>query len=710
MTEAKRTGIQTENTSRKRDRVGIIMMLIHFVFLVASIILVIRIVGIQLFYRPDPAYENAFTPKSIKHVIEPERGSILAKDGRLLAVSVPMYQIYMDCTVRKQEFADDGKEGEENNRKWLDKARQLSEGLARIYGDMNASQYYRLIASGRANGRQYVRIGHPVDHATLQELKKLPLFNESSYRGGMIVEKIDTREYPYGTLALRTIGSVRNNSDRNTFIGIEGKYNYALHGTAGEEWLQKSDARGWIRDYDSTMVKVRDGYDIRTTIDIDIQDIVDRALRDRITDNEIIEGGCAIVMDVKTGAIRAMVNLKRDGDGHLGETYNYAIGRSGDPGSVFKLATLMTLLEDGKVKTLDTTVPTYGGFWKYQAGKKTVTFKDEYLQARKGQDRISIIDGFKISSNNVFRQLACEYYEDNPKRFTDKLSEYKFTEAFDFDLIGLAKPTVVTPDQPAWSGTALPSIAIGYTVNETPLHIITFYNAVANKGKMMKPYLVEAFEQEGSVREKFGPTILNGAICSKATADTLLRALKAVVREGTGSGLRDASCQVAGKTGTAQIPFPAEINGKMKVVYKDPAGNRQHQATFVGFFPADDPQYTAIVVMYSKLGRHNLYGSFGVPAFKRIVDEIYALGDGIWGEDMKDNGNMPEMTVHGTDASDYGIDEIPDVRGMGLKDAVYTIESCGYVCRFEGIGHVSRQVPAPGTKAGKGAAVHITLK
>ena len=342
--------------------------------------------------------------------------------------------------------------------------------------------------------------------------------------------------------------------------------------------------------------------------------------------------------------------------------------------------------------------------------KKTVTFKDEYLQARKGQDRISIIDGFKISSNNVFRQLACEYYEDNPKRFTDKLSEYKFTEAFDFDLIGLAKPTVVTPDQPAWSGTALPSIAIGYTVNETPLHIITFYNAVANKGKMMKPYLVEAFEQEGSVREKFGPTILNGAICSKATADTLLRALKAVVREGTGSGLRDASCQVAGKTGTAQIPFPAEINGKMKVVYKDPAGNRQHQATFVGFFPADDPQYTAIVVMYSKLGRHNLYGSFGVPAFKRIVDEIYALGDGIWGEDMKDNGNMPEMTVHGTDASDYGIDEIPDVRGMGLKDAVYTIESCGYVCRFEGIGHVSRQVPAPGTKAGKGTAVHITLK
>lgn len=709
MTEKKETGRQTENTSMKEDRVGIIMMCIHFLFFIASVILVVKILYIQFIYTPEPVYEQAFTPSSKKRIIEPERGAILAKDGRLLAVSVPMYQIYMDCTVLKDVFDEDEENGAEDNKEWLGKARELSAGLSRIYKDRSAEEYYRLIASGRANGRKYVKIGYPVGHSTLKELEKLPLFNESSYRGGKIVEKIDTRKYPYEALARRVIGSVRNNNDKNNRIGLEGKYDYVLHGTEGVEWLRKSDAHGWVRDYDSTMTAVRNGLDIRTTIDIDIQDITDKALRERIMENDNIEGGCAIVMDVKTGAIRAMVNLKRDEDGIPRESYNYAIGRSGDPGSVFKLSTLMTLIEDGKVDNLETMVPTHKGVWKYQAGKKQVTFRDEYLQ-KWDDTEISIIDGFKISSNNVFRQLACEYYEDNPKRFTDKLAEYKFTEAFDFDLIGLAKPTVVTPEQSAWSGTALPSIAIGYTVNVTPLHIITFYNAVANKGKMMKPYLVESFDQNGAVKKKLGPSILNGSICSKSTADTLLRALKAVVQKGTGRGLKNAKCPVAGKTGTAQIPFTTNVGGKARVVYKDRDGNRQHQATFVGFFPADEPVYTAIVVLYSKLGRSNLYGAFSIPAFKTIVDEIYALDDRMWGEEIRDRGRIPEMDPPATEAADYGIDEIPHVMGMGLKDAIYTIENCGYRCVFEGTGHVAKQKPAGGTKARKGDTVYITLK
>lgn len=712
MDRKKTTGIQTENTADDSSRVGTVMMLIHFLFLTIACIIVVRIICIQLFYRPDPVYEKAFTPSSRKEILEPERGSILAEDGRLLAVSVPMYQIYMDCTVRKEEFNGLGKKGAEKNKEWLEKARKLSKGLANIYKDKSADQYYRLIASGRVNNHMYEKIGFPIGHSTLQELKKLPLFNESSYRGGMIVEKIDTRRYPYGSLARRTIGTVLNNYDKNNRIGIEGKYDYVLHGKEGEMWLQKSDAHGWIRDYDSTLVKVKNGYDVRTTINIDIQDIADKALRELLTSKELserAEGGCAIVMDVKSGAIRAMVNLRKDGDGVPRESYNYAIGRAGDPGSVFKLSTLMTLLEDGKIKSLDTKVPTYKGVWKYQAGKETRIFRDEYLEKRKDSE-ISIIDGFKISSNNVFRMLACKYYDDNPKRFTDKLSEYKFTEAFDFDLIGLAKPTVVTPDQQAWSGTALPSIAIGYTVQETPLHIITFYNAVANKGKMMKPYLVEDFEQNGTVKEKLGPSILNGSICSKATADTLLRALKAVVQEGTGRGLKNASCQVAGKTGTAQIPFVTESGGKERVVYKDSQGNRKHQATFVGFFPADAPKYTAIVVLYSRLGKSNLYGAAAIPAFKTIVDEIYAMDDELWGERIADKGHLPEMKPDGTNEADYRLGEIPDVSGMGLMDAIYTIENCGYRCSFDGEGHVVSQNPARGRRAEKGTTVHITLK
>lgn len=709
MAEKKITGIQTENTSGKSDRVSGILKIIHRLFLLAACVVIFKIIYLQLFYEPDPRYRTALKPGARKEITDPVRGSILAKDGRLLAASVPMYQIYMDCTVRKDEFDQKGDAGAEENRKWLGKARELSEGLARIYGDRTAGQYYRLIAEGRVRNRRYEKIGFPIDHSTLLQLKELPLFNESSYKGGLIVEKIDTREYPYGTLARRTIGSVRNNNDRNNLIGLEGKYDYIMHGTEGVEWLQKSDAHGWIRDYDSTIVKVRNGYDIRTTIDIDIQDIVDYSLKQRMMEKENIEGGCAIVMDVKTGAVRAMVNLKKDEDGIPRETYNYAIGRAGAPGSVFKLATLMTLLEDGKVRSLEEELPTYKGVWKYQTGKTSSTFRDEYLQ-KWPEDHISIIDGFKISSNNVFRMLACKYYEDNPKRFTDKLSEYKFTEAFDFDLIGLARPVVVTPDQAAWSGTALPSIAIGYTVQETPLHIVTFYNAVANKGKMMKPYLVESFEQDGSVKERLGPSVLNGSICSRATADTLVRALKMVVQEGTGRGLKDASCTVAGKTGTAQMTFVTKVNGKDKVVYKDSYGNRMHQATFVGFFPADAPKYTAIVVMYSKLGKSNLYGAFAIPAFKNIVDEIYALEDGTWGEEVETTDRMPRMKPAGTNESDYGLGAVPDVEGMGLRDAIYTIENCGYRCSFEGTGHVASQTPAAGASAGKGKTVHIILK
>ena len=695
---------------RNRDRTGVILSVLHFGALCLAIVLVLRIAYIQWIYKPDPELEKYLTSSVRKELTDPVRGSIMAMDGRLLASSTPMYQIYMDCTVQKKKFSSEGRKGEIKEKEWLDKARELSAGLASIYMDRSAEEYYRLISRGRRDGRMYVKIGYQIDHGVLQKVKSLPLFNEGGFKGGIIIEKIDTRQYPYGSLARRTIGYVKDNNvtSGNNLIGLEGKYNYLLHGREGVQWLRRTDNHGWIADYDSTIVKVTDGQDIRTTIDIDIQDIADRALRDRIKDVEDVEGGCAIVMDVHTGAIRAMANLKRDEDGNLREIYNYAIGTAGEPGSVFKLASLMTLIEEGKVK-LEDKVPTFRGKWPYKDERIP---DDPYLKEWKDNE-ISISDALKISSNNVFRYLVRENYGDRPKHFIDKLYEYKLNEKFDFDIAGLATPDIPSPgaDTKVWSGTTLESVAVGYSISETPLHILTFYNGIANNGKLMRPYLVESIEKDGKTVKRLGPAVMNGSICSKATADTLTRALKKVVTEGTGRyAFRNAACAVAGKTGTARITFEFERNGKKVVGYQDDQGRKKHQATFVGFFPADDPQYTAIVVMYSKLGRHNLYGSFGVPAFKRIVDEIYALGDGIWGEDMKDNGNMPEMTVHGTDASDYGIDEIPDVRGMGLKDAVYTIESCGYVCRFEGIGHVSRQVPAPGTKAGKGTAVHITLK
>lgn len=688
----------------KNDRIGVILFGVHLLFMVLAVILVVQILNIQFFYEPNPELEKHFVPPSRKSVTDPVRGTILASDGRILASSTPMYQIYMDCTVRKKEFAGMKKTGREKEAEWLGKAKELAKGLAATYKDKTADEYYRMITSGRVNGRKHVKIGGHIDHATLLELKELPLFNESSYKGGMIVEKTDTRQYPYGALARRTIGYVRNNSENNSRVGIEGRYNYVLHGKEGIEWQKLTDGRGWVRNYDSTLVTVENGLDIRTTIDVDIQDIADKSLRNMILTSENIEGGCAIIMDVETGGIRAMVNLKKDKDGMPREIYNYAIGRAGDPGSVFKLVTLMTLLEDGHIKTLETEVPTFGGKWKY----KDKVFDDPYIKD-KGKE-ISVADGFKVSSNNVFRYLTCKYYEDNPGRFLDKIYEYKLNETFDFDLIGLASPTIPKPGTPAWSGTMLPSIAIGYSITETPLHILMFYNGVANRGRLMKPYIVEAFEKDGRQEEVFKPVILNGSICSKATADTLVRALRLVTTEGTGRALKNAKCEIAGKTGTAQMPFVTRINGKDRVVYKDKDGNRQHQASFVGFFPAEAPKYSAIVVLYSKLGRANAYGAaYAVPVFREIVNEVYSL-DPEWGAALRDRDDVPKMEISAIDASEYNLDEVPSVRGMGLKDAVYTIENCGYRCRFEGCGHVASQSPKAGTKAKKGETVTIVLK
>ncbi len=347
-------------------------------------------------------------------------------------------------------------------------------------------------------------------------------------------------------------------------------------------------------------------------------------------------------MDVETGGIRAMVNLLRDStSGKINEVYNMAIGRTGEPGSVFKTTTLMSLLEDNKVKLSDE-IPTNHGYVK---GFTTDSHIYDY-ERENHTDKISVLHGFEISSNYVFRKLAIDNYGDNPKKMMDKLYLYKLGEAYDFDLDGFKAPTLPDPQGKYWSKTDLGSVAIGYAVAETPLHIVTFYNAIANKGKMMKPYLVESIEDNRGVIEKRGPSILNGSICSKATADTLAKALRNVVSEGTGrTRLAKAKCAIAGKTGTARIVLDPKYTRKSRNPYEDEFGRKQYQATFVGFFPADQPQYTAVVVIYSNLNREIFYGgTLPALAFREIVDNIYSL-DKRNGEVLTEKTAMPEWTA-----------------------------------------------------------------
>ena len=699
------TAERQNKAKKKRDRIGVILYCFYAIVLVAGFFIIGKMVCIQLFWKPDKDVARFFLPPSTKSVIEPDRGAIIGSDGKLLAMSTPMYQLYMDCTVLKSVFR--GKSNPDSlERDWLSKAKAFSDGLAKEVGG-SAGDYYRMIVTGRKDGNRYMRLTADLDRGTLLRLQKLPLMKEGRYKSGIIVNKRDSRQYPYGTLARRTIGYVKDNrnSNGNNHIGLEGKYDYALHGKEGEIWLRPTDNRERIQNYDSTYVKPEDGLNVRTTLNITLQDIVDKAMRKQMAANPKINEGCAVIMDVKTGAIRSMVNLTKDPkDSSLNEVYNMAIGFAAEPGSVFKATTLMTVIEDGFVKSLDDVIPMNNGVIPGYP-------QDTHIR---GNGEISVLRGFEISSNYVFRYLAVKNYNDNPKRFLDKLYMYKLGQAFDFDLKGLSEPYIPSPDSKQWSATDLGSTAIGYSVKETPLHILTFYNAIANKGRMMKPYLVESIEKNGAVKTKKGPSVLNASICSKATADTMLRAMRAVTSEGTAKRLKGAKLTVAGKTGTSRQVLSKEEIGKygMSSPYVTKDGSYHNLATFVGFFPAENPKYSAIVCMKSDLIRGSLYGGVGPAAVMReVVDAIYVL-DPEWGNTISSSAKVPQMKldreIH--EQADTKNPVVPDVTGLGLKDAMFIIENSGLRCRYTGTGHVTSQTPSPGARATEGSAITLTLK
>lgn len=699
------TAERQNKAKKKRDRIGVILYCFYAIVLVAGFFIIGKMVCIQLFWKPDKDVARFFLPPSTKSVIEPDRGAIIGSDGKLLAMSTPMYQLYMDCTVLKSVFR--GKSNPDSlERDWLSKAKAFSDGLAKEVGG-SAGDYYRMIVTGRKDGNRYMRLTADLDRGALLRLQKLPLMKEGRYKSGIIVNKRDSRQYPYGTLARRTIGYVKDNrnSNGNNHIGLEGKYDYALHGKEGEIWLRPTDNRERIQNYDSTYVKPEDGLNVRTTLNITLQDIVDKAMRKQMAANPKINEGCAVIMDVKTGAIRSMVNLTKDPkDSSLNEVYNMAIGFAAEPGSVFKATTLMTVIEDGFVKSLDDVIPMNNGVIPGYP-------QDTHI---KGNGEISVLRGFEISSNYVFRYLAVKNYNDNPKRFLDKLYMYKLGQAFDFDLKGLSEPYIPSPDSKQWSATDLGSTAIGYSVKETPLHILTFYNAIANKGRMMKPYLVESIEKNGAVKTKKGPSVLNASICSKATADTMLRAMRAVTSEGTAKRLKGAKLTVAGKTGTSRQVLSKEEIDKygMSSPYVTKDGSYHNLATFVGFFPAENPRYSAIVCMKSDLIRGSLYGGVGPAAVMReVVDAIYVL-DPEWGNAISSSAKVPQMKldreIH--EQADTKSPVVPDVTGLGLKDAMFIIENSGLRCRYTGTGHVTSQTPSPGAKATEGSAITLTLK
>lgn len=693
------------------------MALIYKLFALIALAVVGKIAYMQFIAPTDTtAVDIAYREETIEAI----RGDIMARDGRPMATSVPYYQIRMDCVVPN----------EDTFKKYID---DLSVSLAEFFKNKSAKKYKEELVKARKDGKRYKALGNRlVDYTELAQIKKFPILKLGANRGGIIVEQKYRRNNPYGRLAYRTIGFINT---EGVGVGIEGSCDYYLKGTPGKQTIQKMLGGEWRPVTGVEGVAPKDGYDILTTIDIEIQEAAEKALREQLAKGMGIEGGTAIVMEVATGAVRAIANMKKMGDSY-DESYNYGIGDATEPGSVFKLMTLVSLLEDGYV-TLEDPIDGGNGKWSYGGH----TYSDTHAYGM-----MDVKTALAKSSNVAFAKLAVTYYEGKEQQYVDRLNSMKVGERFNLDIQGEGRASIYGPSDAMWSRSSLSSMAIGYATLLTPLHTLAFYNAIANDGKMMKPYFIENYQENGEIVKNFGPQVMSGSICSKETAREARRALRHVVEIGTGRFMNNSKFKIAGKTGTSRIAFGGKIGYEKN-------GFRRYQASFAGFYPADNPKYSAIVVLYSGETRGNFYGgSWAGPVFKQIADHIYSTSSN-WEPVLDGNSKnvpAPEVAAGRLDAqskvlAELGVeftkvdinernmsgwakfskdtsgnlaasnfstdnDSLANVVNMGLKDAVYLLENSGYKVKFEGYGKVVAQEPAPGSKLPEGSTVILKLK
>lgn len=591
--------------------------LFYALFLLLSIVAVVRIIDLQFIHKP--AKEQIIAPTQREIVIPCKRGGILATDGRYLAFSIAEYRIFLDCVQSPDSI-------------FTANVNALASALAEFPAETSAAAYRKLLNTGRSQGKRYLRLTKKeISYEQMKLISSYPLLKLGKGKGGLIVEPYyNQREYPYGSLAYRVLG--RTGNTEVSGVGIEASCDSLLRGTDGRRIIRKTEHHRWIEDVTGDNVEPVDGLDVRTTIDIEIQEFAETALRRQLAKSNDIKYGTVIVMETSTGCIRAMVNLEKDKNGTYRERYNNAIAGAGEPGSVFKLATLTLLLDEGRV-TLNTILNPAPSV--IQCGKAK-PMKDDYLSK---YSSITVCRGFEISSNNVFRKLAWDNWKDNPTAFVDSLNDkIRITADFPFELEGLRKARIKHPSernsrgQRTWSDSDLPQIAMGYTSTITPLHTINFYNAIANGGVMVRPHLVESIEKDGAVIRSF-PTEVIGRVCKKETADTLHKAMRRVVTEEGATGHRvfeGCRVNIAGKTGTARVGYGK--GGSLK----------QHQATFAGFFPYENPKYSIIAVLYSNPSNKNYYGAtWSGPVVREIAENIYASRPD-WKEAVRCTADLPD--------------------------------------------------------------------
>ncbi len=649
--------------------------------------------------------------------IEAERGTIYSEDGQMLSTSIPQFDIYLDFRVAALH--------EKNGIRFRENVDSLSEALAGLFKDQSAGEYKMMLQKAYDDEEGYFLLKKKISFREYEELRKFPLFRMGRYKSGMIAQEKTIRLNPYQMLAFRTIGLARDSNK----VGLEMTYDSLLKGRNGKQ-LVRTIAGGVSVPVDDTWeIEPETGKDIVSTIDVFIQDVAENALMKMMVKNEA-QTGCAIVLETKTGKIKAIANLGKRSDGTYWEDFNYAITAT-EPGSTFKLATMMSLLEDKKVRLTDM-VNLEGGTWHING--QTV-----YDAEQHGLYEATIKQAFEKSSNVGMAKLVWGNYGNNPAQFLKHLSKMRIDTITGIDLIGEGKPTVYKPGSRIWGPTTLPWMAFGYNLTITPMRTATLYNAIANNGKMMRPYLVSAVQDEGVLLRQFQPHVIDEQICSSQTIAQLKECLEGVCIEGTGAKLfKGSAYKVAGKTGTALV-----ANGNRG--YAD----QIYQSAFAGYFPADNPQYTCVVVIKNKAHALMHHGAdVAGPVFKEIADRLYstyirqtmmagtqqrktdsssfsfagmkqdmalvssklkmAYADSSMRTDqwVDMNGKNASVTV-----SKKAFDEhlMPQLKGMGLKDVIYLCENFGLKVNAKGRGKVATQSITPGQPIARGQLINVEL-
>jgi len=648
--------------------------------------------------------------------LEAERGTIYSEDGSMLSTSIPFFDIYID-------FGADGLR-EKNGKRFKENLDSLSLELAGLFRDKTAATYKKELEEGYRKRDRFYQLKKNISFDQYKSLRDFHLVRLGRNKSGFIADVKSKRLNPFGLLANRTIGLARSNAQN---VGLERTYDADLKGESGKK-LVRFIAGGVAVPVEGFEVEAQNGTDIITTIDVNMQDIAEQALLKMMIDNECEHGTC-IVMEVKTGKIKAIANLGKGEGGMYWENLNYAI-RASEPGSTFKLMTMLAALEDKHI-TLDSKVDLEGGRW--YINRRTV-----YDSERHGLGSVSYKEAFEHSSNVGMAKLAINYYAAKPEAFYKHLEKMHLPQGSGIDLLGETKPIIKTPQSKTWSATTLPWMAFGYEVLISPLQTLMVYNAVANNGKLMKPYLVHGKQKAGVPMETFAPIVLEERICSESTLQQLKDCLVGVVENGTGKTLRNKDYQIAGKTGTALV-----ANGNRG--YAD----HIYQSSFAGYFPADEPRYSCIVVIRNKPYARKFYGAaVAGPVFKEVADKLYALSNASQGKpkplqltkdstqfffaanskDIKSVYQVLGMSYLDSSANQaYSTvtawqyqpilreksvpDEpvMPNLFGLGLRDALYVLDQKRIQVRVQGTGRVVAQSVPAGTSLTGQPTVTLSL-